>query len=334
MSAKILIVEDDAFSRNLLVKLLSKEGFTVVTAKDGVEALEKLEKDRFQAVLTDWMMPNLDGIELIQKIRHLGQPEISILMITALASREAKERALEAGADDYIAKPIDNKDVVKRLNNCLKRQNMETARAFDDPFPAVQGRPPFFGIGIVGGTGAPSAIAKILSRFKLKDYAAFFIVFNGPSWMIDSFIYKLRQETDMRILLGEDGLQIKPGEVYVAPEDRHMVIDPQTLSIKIKDTPPENFVRPSADPLFKSLSNIFGEFAIAVVLTGMGNDGSIGSGYIAAADGYVIAQEPSTAVAPSMPKTIIDLRIATIIATIEDTSRVVSEHIRKIMHGK
>ena len=147
MGAKVLIVEDDSFSRNLLVRLLSKEDYQVTIAHDGKEALELLEKNRFQAVLTDWMMPNLDGIELIRKIRSL-KTDTAILMITALASREAKERALDAGADDYIAKPIENSDVLKRLNNCIKRQNIETAKYFEDPFPVVYGRPPFVGIGM------------------------------------------------------------------------------------------------------------------------------------------------------------------------------------------
>lgn len=333
MGAKILIVEDDSFSRNLLVRLLSKEDYSVTIAHDGVEALELLEKNRFQAVITDWMMPNLDGIELIKKIRNLKLTETAILMVTALASREAKERALEAGADDYIAKPIDNQEVLKRVDNAIKRQNLESAKYFEDPFPAVQGKPPFFGIGMAGGTGAPSAMGKILSKVKLKDYASFFVVFNGPSWMIESFIGKLRKESSMKIQLGTDGMSVLPGEVYVAPEDRHMVLDPETLKIKIKDTPPENFVRPSADPLFKSMANIFGENCITIILTGMGNDGSIGSGYIAAADGYVVAQEPSTAVAPSMPRSVIDLRIAKIIVPIEDMNRVISEYIKKKMYG-
>ena len=107
MKAKILIVEDDSSSRNLLVRLLKKENYEVEIASDGLEAFELMERNRFQAILTDWMMPKMDGLELIHKIRQSSHPDTVILMITALASREAKEKALEAGADDYISKPID-----------------------------------------------------------------------------------------------------------------------------------------------------------------------------------------------------------------------------------
>jgi len=65
----------------------------------------------------------------------------------------------------------------------------------------------------------------------------------------------------------------------------------------------------------------------------MGNDGSIGSGYVKAADGYVIAQEPTTALAPSMPKSVIDLRIATIIVPLEDIGRAITQQMRKMLHG-
>ncbi len=334
MKEKILIVEDDISSRNLLVRLLQREGYEIEIASDGLEAFKLMEGNRFQAVLTDWMMPHMDGLELIHKIRQVSHLDTVILMITALASREAKEKAMEAGADDYISKPIDTKNVLKRLDNCIKRQNIESARPLDENLPSANGTPPFFAVGFAAGTGAPPAITEVIAKFRMSLQSAIFIAFNGPSWMLESFISKMRKHTEMKVHLAFDGQSIRAGEIYVAPEDRHMVIDPVYIKIKIVDSPPENFVRPSADPLFKSLSAVFGENCIAVVLTGMGNDGSIGSGYIAAAGGYVIAQEPGTAVAPAMPRSVIELRIADIIVPLEDISRIISERIRKVMHNK
>ena len=69
--------------------------------------------------------------------------------------------------------------------------------------------------------------------------------------MIDSLITKLRQETDLKVSLDSEGLHIQPGMLYIATEDRHMTINPEKQRIIIKDTPPENFIRPSADPMFK-----------------------------------------------------------------------------------
>ena len=164
MRTKILIVEDDSSSRNLLVRLLKKEDYDVEIASDGVEAIKLMEKHHFQAVLTDWMMPHMDGLELIHKIRQINHLDTVILMITALASREAKEKAMEAGADDYVSKPIDTKDVLKRLDNCIKRQNLESARQLDESLPAANGTPPFFAIGIAAGTGAPPAITEVVAK--------------------------------------------------------------------------------------------------------------------------------------------------------------------------
>ncbi len=117
-------------------------------------------------------------------------------------------------------------------------------------------------------------------------------------------------------------MPINEGFAYLAPGEFHMVVDPQTMTIKILDTPPENFVKPSADPLFRSVAKTFRNNSIGVILTGMGKDGTIGSGYIKAAGGKIIAENPDTAILFAMPKSVIDLNIA---ETILDAHKIAAE---------
>lgn len=326
---RVLVVEDNTSSRFLLGKILSKSGYEVTYAKDGLQAIEQLRGQAFDAVLTDWMMPNLDGLELIQQIRKTIVPVPVILVVTALASREAKLKAMDAGADDYLAKPYHNQEVLDRLQSCILRRNIDLSRPYNNE-KLEKKNPGFIGVGIAASTGGPSTLLEVISRLKTTSLASFFIVLHGPAWMLESYTERLREQTRMCVILAKNGLEVKPGVIYLAPGDRHMVINAQKLELQLLDTPPENFVRPSADPLFRSIAEVFGGRSIAVVLTGMGHDGSIGSGYIAAAGGVVIAQDPATAILPSMPQSVIDLRIAKLVTPLPAVAEAIMNSIARM----
>ena len=108
-----------------------------------------------------------------------------------------------------------------------------------------------------------------------------------------------------------------------------MIIDDEKVAIKLLDTEPENFVKPSADPLFKSIASIFGKKSIGLVFSGMGSDGSYGAGYISAAGGRVIVQDPQTAVLPNMPESVINLKLANQIIPLDDMAPLFKAELRK-----
>ncbi|MGE5402283.1 MAG: chemotaxis protein CheB [Ignavibacteriales bacterium] len=326
---KILVVEDNVPSRLLLTKILKKEGYDSLYANNGAEALELLKKEVFDAILTDWMMPKLDGIELTRYIRKNIVPPPVILVITALDSRDARNRALEAGADDYIAKPYHIKDIKERLENSIQRRQAELGGTAIKPRTEKPLIPSFIGVGIAASTGGPSTLLQVFSKLKPTSSASIFLVLHGPAWMLKSFAERIQDSIDMKVRLAEDSMPVKKGEIYLAPGDIHMLINSGQMDLKLWDGPAENYVRPSADPLFRSIAKTFGINSLAVVLTGMGHDGSIGSGYISAAGGTVIAQDPSTAIAPSMPQSIIDLRIARIVSHLDDLPGVIEQNIEK-----
>ena len=115
-SFPLLVVEDDPVSKRILEKSLTKNGRKVVTACNGREALDLLEKNFFPIVITDWMMPELDGLELCRRIRQMEWPGyIFIILLTARGAVDDIITGLDAGADDYLTKPFNKAELKARL---------------------------------------------------------------------------------------------------------------------------------------------------------------------------------------------------------------------------
>jgi two-component system, NtrC family, sensor kinase len=113
---KVLVADDEAISRKLLSNYLQKWGHEVVVAEDGAEAWRLFEQHEFRMVLSDWMMPELDGLELIRRIRaHDAAGYVYVILLTAKAQKEDVVEGMEAGADDFVAKPFDRDELRVRL---------------------------------------------------------------------------------------------------------------------------------------------------------------------------------------------------------------------------
>ena len=125
---KVLIAEDDRVSSLLLEKLLGGLGHEVVTAANGAEAIEQLtRKDDLQVVISDWIMPVVDGIQLCRHIRaRENAPYVYVIVVTARRGRKRYLEALDAGADDFIAKPIDAEELSARLRVAERILGLQT----------------------------------------------------------------------------------------------------------------------------------------------------------------------------------------------------------------
>ena len=121
---KILIVEDEESVLDPLELLLSKEGFSIITARDGKEALEKFTQTSPDLILLDLMLPEISGTEVCRQIRI--KSSVPIIMLTAKDTEVDKVVGLELGADDYIVKPYSKAELVARIKAVLRRQNSET----------------------------------------------------------------------------------------------------------------------------------------------------------------------------------------------------------------
>lgn len=121
---RILVVDDDRAVRESLRRSLTFNGYTVLTAGDGVEALEKINSDRPEAVVLDVMMPRLDGLEVCRRLRSTGD-DLPILVLTARDSVSERVAGLDAGADDYLPKPFALEELLARLRALMRRATAE-----------------------------------------------------------------------------------------------------------------------------------------------------------------------------------------------------------------
>ncbi len=327
---KILIVEDHENTAKYFSKLLTSSGFYADYVNSADEALKSLKRTKYDIVLTDWLMPVMDGIELISKIREKINPVPLIIMITARQSEKAKETALFSGADEYLTKPVNSSQLHNTVSSLLERiskkvvTNEEILSLSDAIEPRLQRLPPYVAVAIASSTGGPPTLIEVLKCMQIGFRGVIFIVQHGPAWMLDVFPDRIREQTGHNSYVAAHGIQAQMGCIYLAPGEIHMVLNPDTYKIELFDGPKENYVIPAADPLFRSVAKAFGKYSVGVVLTGLGIDGTLGAASIAAGGGKVIVQDPATAVAPSMPRSVIKSNIQMLVADKNEIGNLIS----------
>jgi DNA-binding response OmpR family regulator len=119
----ILVVEDDQNTRTLMKTVITKSGYTVYTAKNGIEALDAFDRYHIDLIVLDIMMPEMDGYEFTKIIRE-WQPNLPILMVSAKQQAEDKKKGFLVGTDDYMTKPVDEEEMLLRIKALLRRANI------------------------------------------------------------------------------------------------------------------------------------------------------------------------------------------------------------------
>ena len=329
---RLLLVEDEITSVIFLRKMLEKKGYSVKVAYDGDEALKELELGKYDIIITDWMMPKLDGIELIHRVRENISPSPYIIMLTALSSDGAKSHAFASGADDFMAKPVNFDELNEKIILAFNKLNNKKEKNKPTDFKLIKQKevPDFVGVAIATSTGGPTTIVELVKGLNPKVNAAYFIVQHGPLWMIETFVSRLSNETKLKVYLAEDNMKFEKSSIYVCPGDKHLYVN-SDYTLTLGDGQKENFVRPSADPLFRSVANTFNERAIGIVLTGLGRDGANGCSVIKQANGKVLVQKPETAIAPSMPRTVIEEGNADFVLEVKEIANKIDELVKSMV---
>ncbi len=319
---KILLVNKDETQLKLFHRIFYKAGYIVSDFTDFRTAYEKIISNYFDAIIVDVNFNLMEGLDLISKVRKINK-NIIIFATVGIADPKVREKVLQYGVDRYFAPPFYREVLVNSIEFAFRQEKITEMKSY--------GKTDFVAVGIAASTGGPLTLKKIISEMEYTNQASFFIVLHAPAWMLESYTQNLNKETDFDVLLAEDGMKIETGKIYFAPGNFHMVLNRFKTNIRLNQDKPVNFVRPSADPLFKSLATAFGTKSIAVILTGMGYDGTAGAMHIANAGGLVIAQDPDSAVIHSMPLSVINSGLADKIAPVQEIPAVMSESISSLV---
>jgi two-component system chemotaxis response regulator CheB len=323
---KILIVDDSRIYRSLVAKTLEDETDirVVGSVMNGRKAVDFIEEGREipDIVTLDQEMPEMDGLSTLNAIEAFNRKKgtkIACIMLSAFTQKgsEITLKALEAGAFDFIAKPqAENAD--ENFQN-LKNQLLTKIRAFQ--LQRKTGREPSFsglirktpektteakaGIVLIGSsTGGPKALMTLLPELCEKISQPIALVQHMPPKFTASLAESLDRKCRHKVLESRGGEVIESEHVYIAPGGRHMVIRKDASGRPItglNDQPPENGCRPAVDVLFRSAASKYGGDALALVLTGMGSDGTKGLAPLQRAGAHILVQDEASSVVWGMP---------------------------------
>lgn len=320
---KVLVADDSKLIQRLVGDLLKSNNFEVITASNGIEAIEAAKSARPDVVILDVRMPVLDGLGALKEIAPLGIPVIMFSSITYEDSKTTIE-ALELGAFDFVPKPggavtLDISEVRTELLMKVRAAAMSNI----SPFIRYQKRraPPCAlsrsrsiatsAILVAASTGGPSFVKRLVQEIPADVGAAVMIVQHMPPVFTRVFAESMSSSSKIPVKEAEDGEPILENHAYVAPGDFHMEVSNTPIpKVSLNKAPRINYVRPAADPLFISAARRFGSRLLAVILTGMGSDGMIGARHVKEAGGVVIAQDAATSVVYGMPKAVADAGLA------------------------
>jgi len=315
MKKKILVVDDSAVIRRYLVKLLEGAGYEVEVAKNGQEAIEKLEESYFSLVTLDVQMPLLDGIETLKKI--MEQKPTRVLMLSAFTkdSADVTFEALELGAIDCIEKPKSSVDIVKISDEILtKIQNALTVipkrlkrdfTKFKEHTSNIDSSIDMGFVLIGASTGGPRLIEQICKSLPKEYPHALCVVQHMPTEFTANFAKRLNTLSKVEVLEADNAVELKRGRVIIAKGGKHLHIRKKlkTFTTILAPNTRNRFFVPSVDEMFFSaLETLPAKQILAVELTGIGDDGADGMVALKKAGAYTLAQSEKTSVVYGMPK--------------------------------
>ena len=318
---RVVVVDDSALYRSVLSQILERQPGVEVVARsaNGKEALAEIARAQPDLVTLDVEMPVLDGIETLKRIRR-SHPQVETVMCSSLTAKGAEVtlRCLEEGAFDFITKPelsggtSGREEIARQLVPILEalRQRPGTIPAATRPAPrsapssACSESPRVLAIG--SSTGGPLALQEIIPRLPGDFPLPVLIVQHMPPFFTRRLAESLDSKSALRVIEAEHGQRLVAGTVFVAPGGRQMKvqrgINTATSSIVVTDDPPERHCRPSVNYLFRSVADVFGGGVLAVILTGMGDDGTLGLRRLKRKGARILAQDEQSCAVFGMPR--------------------------------
>jgi two-component system, chemotaxis family, protein-glutamate methylesterase/glutaminase len=348
---RVFLVDDASAVRRLVANALNRDPALEVvgTAADGQMALARLAEVRPDVVLLDLEMPVLDGLQTLVALRKT-HPRLPVIMFSRFTQRgvEATVQALTLGADDYVPKPGDGLDVSPCIEKLLIPKIKLLARRAGPPaqagplasaVPASAGSRPRARtraqrvelVAIGASTGGPNALVALLPSFPPDWSIPLVMVQHMPPEFTTRLAERLAEKSRLKVREGVAGERLGAAQAWIAPGDYHLLVEREGLAVRLalNQEPPVNSCRPSVDVLFRSVAEVYGAGVLAVVLTGMGQDGLRGCEYVRAMGGQVLVQDEASSVVWSMPGAVAQAGLADQVLPLEHLGPEILRRVRR-----
>lgn len=331
---RVLIVDDSVVVRTRVSKILSSdpELEVVGVAANGNIALAKIPQVNPDAIVLDVEMPQMNGLETLAAIRQ-SYPKLPVIMFSTFTRTGATATldALTLGASDYATKPSNlgsveaanqhiYTDLIPKIklfgSGATKTPTTTIAPSKSLPLPPRQG---IEAIAIGVSTGGPNALATLLPVFPANLSIPILIVQHMPPLFTKLMAERLAAKCQIPVVEAVAGTVLQSGGVWIAPGDFHLLVRREGNLVRLvtNQNPLENSCRPSVDVLFHSISQVYGAKSLAIVLTGMGQDGLRGCQWIRSAGGQVFVQDKKSSVVWGMPGAVASAGLADRVLTLD-----------------
>ena len=317
---RVVVADDSAAARDLVAAILESdpEIRVVGRAANGAEAVEMAERLRPDLLTMDLHMPVMDGFEAVRQI--MSRAPAPILVVSALTRDDVEMslRATELGAVMVLPKPSGplsprhEEERAELVRMARAMSAVKVVRRWATPRPPTPAAPvlapgpaapaaPARLVAVAASTGGPAALQQILAALPASFPAPVLVVQHIARGFVGPLAEWLNATCPLRVRVADDGERPEPGRVYLAPDDAHLTLSPRG-TLALSHAEPVGGFRPSASVLFAGVGRSMGRSAVAVILTGMGNDGIEGLRAARAAGVRVLAQDEASSVVYGMPR--------------------------------
>lgn len=336
---RVMLVDDSHVARSIFSRLLSDgDELTIVAeAVDSADALAQLRQIEVDVILLDIEMPKQSGLEALPEIM-VAANGARIIVVSSFVEENgpAAIQALTLGACDTLAKPGRtgfgsgfSDRLVEKVTRLGRngRRTRQTHLPRLDPFELS--KPDCIAIG--ASTGGIPVIYQLIQSLDPELDCPIFIVQHLPEAFMDFFARQLTAYTDRNVSVAAAGTKVQPGHIYVAPGDAHLVCRRTNGKVYLDHVAEYSGSRycPSVDALFASVADVYGKGALAIVLSGMGNDGVAGARRLSIRNATILVQDPQSSVVWGMPGAVARENLASAILSPSELANMLATPVSK-----